>query len=299
MYFLGIEAFLSIVRNQSLTRAAEELHLAQSTISHRLKQLEQEMGVTLIERGKGIKEICLTPTGEEFLQIAERWHALARETQILQSQGPKLALSLGTVESLNTFVFPSLYQLLSAHVPAIKLEIRTQHSLELYEQVDRKQIDVAFALRETTLPGVRVEKLFSAPMVVLRSNQTNCFAQGVLRPEELDPGDELYVSWGPDFQSWHDRLWDPLCLPRIRLDSAPLIFDLMRDAKAWAVVPMWVARTAMKQPRFSLHRLTEAPPDMICYKLTPRYAGKPSTLQSFAILEHYLKVVLKEQFSPA
>ncbi|HEY3426917.1 MAG TPA: LysR family transcriptional regulator [Negativicutes bacterium] len=290
MYTLGIEAFLAIVRTQSLSRAAEELHLAQSSISHRLKILEETMGTTLIERGKGIKEIRLTTMGEEFLQLAERWNSLWRETQILQSQGPKLSLSLGTVDSLNIFVFPPLYRALSQHSLPIMLNIRTQHSIALYEELERGQINVGFVLREHTLPSVNVERFFSVPLVVLRVNQSPGCSPQVIHPSELDPNYELYVSWGPSFDLWHDYWWNPLCPSRIRLDSAHLIFNLLQNSLQWAIVPMWIANSALKEERFSFYELSDPPPEIVCYKITHKYP-KPNTLQSLAILNQYLDLL--------
>ncbi|WP_084653784.1 helix-turn-helix domain-containing protein [Paenibacillus zanthoxyli] len=57
---MGIEAFLSIVRHGSLTDAASSLLISQSTLSHRLAQLEQEVGMNLIDRGRGLRTLSLT-----------------------------------------------------------------------------------------------------------------------------------------------------------------------------------------------------------------------------------------------
>jgi DNA-binding transcriptional LysR family regulator len=295
VYTLGIEAFLAIVRTQSLSRAAEKLHLAQSSVSHRLKILEDMMGAKLIDRGKGIKEIQLTPMGTEFLQLAERWHSLWLETQILKSQGPKLSLSFGTVNSLNTFVFPPLFSALTQHQPPVILDIHTLHSLPLYDEAERGQIHVGFTLREQTLPGINVERFFSAPMVVLRIGKHSSCDQTLINPHELDPNYEIYIPWGPLFQIWHDRWWNPLCPSRIKLESAQLIFTLLQDPLQWAIVPMWIAKSALKEGRFSYYQLSDPPPDIVCYKLTHKYP-KPSTIQSLAILDHYLDLLVNKDF---
>jgi DNA-binding transcriptional LysR family regulator len=288
VYFLGIEAFLAVVRTQCVTKAAEELHLAQSSVSHRLKMLEQQVGATLIERGKGLREIRLTPTGEEFVQLAERWNSLWRETQMLQAQGPKLTLSLGTVDSLTTFFFPPLFREISLHQPAIRLTIRSQHSAELYEEVDRRQVDVAFVLREKTLPSVNVEQCFTGAMVVMRlANQASGAA--TIDMAELDPAHELYIPWGARFEAWHDKWWDSQHPSRIRLDSSNLIFHLLRDPRQWAIVPMWVANSALERGYYSVHRLSPAPPDLVCYRLTHKYP-KPAATQSIAVFDHYFEL---------
>ncbi|WP_245625044.1 LysR family transcriptional regulator [Paenibacillus stellifer] len=112
MYFPGIEAFLAIVRTESISKAAELLHLSQATVSYRLKTLEKEMGSLLVERRKGAPKISLTPKGENFFSIAERWEALWRETQILQASGSQLSLAISAAESISHFVLPPVYRIL-------------------------------------------------------------------------------------------------------------------------------------------------------------------------------------------
>ena len=104
MNILNIEAFLAIVETGNITNAAKVLYLTQSTVSHRLKILEQELNTTLIERKKGYQNIVLTSKGEEFIAIAERWVSLWRDTHLLQNSDEKLILSIGCVDSLNTYM---------------------------------------------------------------------------------------------------------------------------------------------------------------------------------------------------
>lgn len=293
---LGIETFLTVVRTQSLSKAAEELILAQTTVSQRLKVLEQEMGITLIERGKGVKRIRLTLAGEEFFKLAEQWSFISREAKILQSQGPRLSLTVGSVDSLNTFVLPSVYRDLSKHQPAIKLEIRTSHSIDLYAEVEKRQVDVAFVLRERVHPDVQVVKCFTTPMVVLRLATTAEPAATTIHPTELDPKYELFMPWGQVFQTWHDHWWDPLSPSRIKLDSTHLLLSLLQDPLQWAIVPLWVATAVLQRGKYHVCRLTEPPPNYTCYKLTHR---KPTSinLQALEILSHYFQLTVAQQLS--
>lgn len=65
-----MEAFSVLVRTRNFTRAAEELFLAQSTLSAQIKALESELQVTLLERST--RELALTADGEQFLRFCER-----------------------------------------------------------------------------------------------------------------------------------------------------------------------------------------------------------------------------------
>jgi DNA-binding transcriptional LysR family regulator len=288
----AVETFLAVMRSGSISRAAEELHLAQSSISHRLKRLEQELNMTLIDRGKGLKEIHLTPAGEEFATLAEKWIALQRETQLLQASGPKVVLSIGTTDSLNTFYFPPLYRAINQHQPPIRLIIRSQHSVELYSEVERRQIDVAIVLRETTLPNLNVERCFASPMVVVKlKTAEDPDATGVVHPADLDPNFELHLAWSsPYFQAWHDKWWNPLHPSRISLDCANVILQLMRDPRHWTIVPMWVAEDAFRRGNYVIRRLSPAPPSMPVYKVTHKYP-RPSTVSALAIFDRYFQLL--------
>lgn len=167
MFLHAIETFLVTVRSGSLSAAAKELNLTQTSVSKRIKALEDGLGMQLLERGKGIRQVKLTRSGEEFLSIAEQWALLSREVKILKSQGPRLSLTVGAVDSLNVFVLPRLYRELHDENASMKIEILTLHSDEMYDKVERRQLDLAFSLRERTAPNVNVEVFFSSPMVVL------------------------------------------------------------------------------------------------------------------------------------
>src|SRR6478735_2897981 len=68
--FLGLEAFLSIADRGSFHRAAAHLNLSQTALSHRLKKLEDDLGVKLLARTT--RSVSLTPAGLELLPKARR-----------------------------------------------------------------------------------------------------------------------------------------------------------------------------------------------------------------------------------
>ncbi len=290
MYYLGIEAFLAAVQTQNISRAAEQLNLAQSTVSKRLKVLEQQLGTVLIERGKGNKTFSLTLAGEAFVDLAERWQTLWQETLFLQSAGPSLSLSIGTLDSMNFAVFPRLFQALSHHNPKITLKIVTSHSRALYDLVERRIVNVAYTLLQREHPNIIVEKCHEEPIVGLCLSQSPYAKSQFIYPHELDANNELYVLWGPNYQIWHDQWWDPLCPGRICLDTAQLILSFFSNERQWAVVPLSVAQAAQKRGDYSIFRFTEAPPNRICYKITHKHA-KASTIKGIMILDQYFAML--------
>lgn len=291
MFNPGLEAFLAIARVLNISRAAEHLNWSQSTVSKRLKDLEDELGTTLIERGQGVKSLRLTPAGEEFLDIAQRCNILWNQAQTLKSGTPKLALSIGTLDSLNYALFPPLYRLLSRHRPKLHLSVTTSHSPDLYGLLERRIVDVGFTLLERSSPSIMVEKCYSEPMVVLRLSSTKRPESGILHPYDLDSDYELFLDSGSSYKIWHDQWWDPLNSNCILLDSAQLIFSFMYTDKQWAIVPLSVANMAKSKGGFSIYTLAEMAPERIVYKITHKYP-KASTVKSLSLLDYYLELCL-------
>lgn len=290
MYFPGIEAFLAIVQTESISKAADLMHLSQATVSYRLKTLEQEMGGLLVERKKGLTKIRLTPMGENFFSIAERWDALWRETQILQSSGPQLSLAISAAESLSHFVLPPVYRRLSQHCPPIRLQIRTQHTQEAFASIERREMDVAFVVREITSPSVVITPFFVEEMVLLRLATPERQAGDTVDRKVLDPQYEIYINLNKEFQFKHDHWWDPLCPSRIHLDTAGLIPIFMQDTKHWAIVPAFVGAQMIQADRFVLQKLSEPVPRWGCFKVTHKFPNE-STIRSIRILEQYLQEI--------
>lgn len=292
MYSLGIEAFLAVVRAKNISKAAEQLHLAQSTVSKRIRVLEEEVGAPLIERGKGIKTIHLTPAGEIFIELAERWVSLTREMHIMQSGAPTLSLSIGVLDSITNSIFPSIYEKLILHQEQLRIKVITTHSPDSYTLIEQRQVDVAFSLLEQTNPSVQVTQCYRDPFVVLR---TTAFAQTpprIFQTTDLDPNYELYVRWSPTYQLWHDTHWTPSS-NLFFLDTFQLIIRSFIDDRFWSIVPLSVARNIMQQTNFSICYLSDPPPERIVYELTHKHP-KPSAVKSLKIFDYYLQEVLSE-----
>lgn len=288
MYFPGIEAFIAIVQTESISKAAELLHLSQATVSYRLKTLEQEMGGLLVERKKGAPKIRLTPKGENFFSIAERWDALWRETQILQSSGPQLSLAISAAESISHFVLPPLYRMLNQHYPPIRLQIRTQHTQEAFDSIERREMDVAFVVREIVSPSIITKPFFAEDMMLLRLAGPERRSGDIVDIKELEPQNEIYIIWNKEFQFKHDQWWDPVCPSRIHLDTAALLPAFMKDGKQWTIVPASVGENVMRLGQFVLQKLSEPVPPRVCYKATHKFPNQALT-GTLRILDQYLQ----------
>lgn len=291
-----ISAFLAIVRTGTISKAADELYLTQSAVSHRLKALEEEFGATLVVRHQGRQSVTLTRKGEEFIPIAERWLALLKDTNRLARSKERHYLAIASVDSLNIYLFPPLYrQLMHCSEMDLSLRIRTHQSNEIYTLLDKQEIDVGFVLRPLLLRNIKTQAVLHEKMVLIkRCEGAGCTEIGSISVSELDPAKEFYIDWSPSFHSWHEHWWPAVARPELHVDTAALILQLMEDEDAWSIVSLSMAREFQKTQKYQIYNIVEEPPERVIYKLTHKYP-KPGSMPAVALLEKYLAAFLQQQ----
>ena len=192
MYGKGLEAFLAVAMSDNLTKAAEMLNLSQSTVSHNLKQLEDSLGVPLIYRKKGLKNTVLTSYGETLLPLAMKWNETVQEIDNIKTT-PIFSLTVGCVDSVNHYMLSDVYHVVLEHSPKINLKIVTAKSLELYEMIEKRFIDIAFPVGEKRSNEIRASCFKKEGMCLLRPESAE-----IDKPEidvsELDPDYEIYIN---------------------------------------------------------------------------------------------------------
>lgn len=128
--FRDIVAFITIARERSFTRAAAELGVSQSALSHTIRNLEARLGLRLLIRTT--RSVSPTEAGQRLLErVSPRFDVIAGELASLSELGSKIA---GTVRitasdfAWNTFVWPRLSAAL-LHYPDVKLEVSNDPAL--------------------------------------------------------------------------------------------------------------------------------------------------------------------------
>ena len=264
MNYIQIEAFLTIVKMGSLNKAAEMLYISQPSLTYRLKSLEDELGHRLFARKKGQHITRLTPEGRIFLPIAEQWKSAWLETESFKMNKSLKEIRISSVDSLNTFVFDSLYRSLGGMLN--HLSIQTHHSLEIYNLVSKGDIDVGFSLQHFSFPDIDVVPIFSEKMYLVFGPESTICDQP-MHPLKLNPSNEVYLNWGYEFRNWHDFWFGKASQPYAKIDTIPLMEQFLHRDN-WAIVPSSVL--AVFQEKGSYHTISfeQPPPDRICYMIT-------------------------------
>ncbi len=145
-------AFVKTVEKGSFTRAAQELDYAQSSISKMVADLENEWGMTLLERSKN--GVCLTSAGEQvlpFLRKLLKDHQELEE-EICQMKGIESGLvRIGSFASVAINWLPNIFSALQKDYPGIEYEILLGDYDEVEQWIKEGRVDCGF-LRLPTLP---------------------------------------------------------------------------------------------------------------------------------------------------
>lgn len=138
-----LKYFLAIAEEESITRAAERLHMAQPPLSQQLKLLEEELGVKLIDRST--RKFQLTETGEALKHRAEQMISLMETTvKELKDMGEGLqgTLSIGTVPSSGAALLPGRIRELHEKYPGINFQILDGDTNKVLELLNSGVIDI-------------------------------------------------------------------------------------------------------------------------------------------------------------
>jgi DNA-binding transcriptional LysR family regulator len=270
--FAAVETFLTIVSSKSISKAADNLHLSQSTVSLQMKSLEAELGVSLFERHKGHRQIELTQKGSDFVSIAERLVQICKEAHSLQYEH-KLSLSVSSVDSLNLYTFLPFYrQMVHAEKP-MALRIFTHQSSEIYEQVENRTVDVGLVLKQISYPNIITKPLFKEKMQLVFSPMFDVPTEQI-SPNDLDFEQEIFFNWGPEFEQWHAVWCNPNKSPTVQVDNVTMARHFLLEGKHWSILPSSVLREFQMLAPIRTYPMTETPPDRVCYKLTHRFPKK-------------------------
>ena len=178
--------FVAIVDAGSMGRAAEQVFVTQSTLSHQLAQLEKEVGCELFERiGRSLR---LSDAGHELLGYARGVLAQVEEGKRAVSKSRTLAsgsLRVGVIHSFVTGLMPQVAAAyLKAH-PGVKLQIAELTGLDIEAQVADGSLDLGVAFFPPTSGAVMGERLFDDTLLLAVPAAHPLVARKVLKFAQL------------------------------------------------------------------------------------------------------------------
>ena len=152
MNFLQLECFISIVKNNSYTKASQEMSISVSSLSKYIKSMEEELHVQLLSRDK--HNVHLTSAGEEVLLMAEKVLSEYRSTQLrLKKYAFTDVIRLGAIEHIGKLGLTTpISQFMSSH-PNIQIDLNLGDTHSLMENLDAGHCDLAIVAYSRSIDG--------------------------------------------------------------------------------------------------------------------------------------------------
>lgn len=290
MDFIEVETFLAVADSLNLTKAAEMLHVSQSTVTHRLKNLEDELHYQLILRQQGRRSMELTPRGEAFLSIARRWMGLHREIEALENPLPR-PMAIASDDEVLMTALPALLCAISKKECARPVTLQTADTPKIYELMRKREADIGFVSADACFPEIVIRPVFRQKYVLVRTRR-GLGTREKIHPRDLDPAGEILLPWGHDYMKWHDYWW-PREASHIRIDSLMALPAFLCGEERWAIVPSGSLKTVLKWCQTEVFDLLEGPPEKTYYMVKHKSPEKQSA-EGIAAFERVMREFLEK-----
>lgn len=181
-----LKYFCTVVEQGQINRAAKVLHISQSPLCQRLKELEDEVGVTLIARGRSQWQV--TPAGEllyeEGKRILDGLDDLKRRLSLADETAVSGDLHLGVSPMCGTRMLSAVAALKNAH-PKLRIRVSVLESTPLEEAVSEGSVDVGLAVLPLFGTKCDVVPLPAASFVVVEKRDAGIVPKDRLTAKDL------------------------------------------------------------------------------------------------------------------
>jgi len=235
--------FLMVAETGSFIDAGRKLNITQSTVSARIRVLEELFGRPLFERSKN--GAALTGAGEQFqkhaLALVRVWQHAQLEVGFSDQHRDHLAV--GAPLSLwHGFLFPWI-SWMRRSIADIAVSASAGLPSVLTQRLLEGTLDLAVMYRPVQPPGLAIEHLFDEEFVLVTS------AHGSGRRTAQD---YVFVEWGPDFKLDHAAAYPDLTNPGLNLDLGPVGISYLVANKSSGYFPFRLVKTHVARGQLRL-----------------------------------------------
>ena len=166
MNFRALQYFVKLAELKHFSNAATACFVSQPTLSTQIQKLEDELGVTLVERAP--RQIMLTPIGED---IAHRARHVLRDIEHLKdaarrSKDPETGtIKLGIFPTLAPYLLPHVIPVICDKYPELRLQLAEEKTEDILSMLDQGRLDAGLLALPIEEHGMEMEILFEEPFV--------------------------------------------------------------------------------------------------------------------------------------
>lgn len=258
-----IEAFLAVCKYNNISKAAEKLFINQSSLSTKIKTLENGIGCPLIIRSKGTRNVRLTDEGREFLELAVKYQEIVNEMLMIGSKRVPSKLRIASLNSTGTYLFTPVYERFMARMPEITLEIQDFATSAAYASMENGGADMSFTVRRLDSKKLITYPAFSESMVFI-CPKTADYPESV-DISMLEVKNEVFIDWFDGFSRWHDDTFGEKAMPLIKLELMSQLEFFISKSNTWALVPSSAAYGLIRSGNIKKCNISFEVPNRVTY----------------------------------
>ncbi|MDH5179180.1 MAG: LysR family transcriptional regulator [Gammaproteobacteria bacterium] len=229
----ALKTFLEVNRTRHFGLAAKNLYVSQSTVSARIKLLEEQIGLALFIRQRN--NIQLTDAGQRLVRYAE--NIVTNWVRARQEIGIADEAHIPMVVGASTSLWDSILQDWIGHMykamPELSMHAEVQQPEVLFRRVLERSMDIAFVFDNPKSDDLECVQLTHMPLVMVSSTPG-------LTVDDALHHKYIMVDWGTSFINNHARLYPDAPIPHMRVMLARLGLDILikQGGTAYITEPM-------------------------------------------------------------
>ena len=244
-----LKAFLEIAEIGSFQHSAERLHITQSTISARIKTLEEQLGQDLfIRRRDGAQ---LTPQGHKLVPHAQAAVQAWEQAKLRLSLPEQLShmLAIGVQMDLWADLLLPWVDQIKTQRAEVGFALRVEFSEVLLKQIHEGGLDMALCYSPSRMPGFVSQRILLDELILASSEQRA--AQTEWRE------DYVHVDWGESFRQQYQQAYTTLRAPALTVGTYTLALDYIERNGGCAFMPKRAVQNLLDSGK--LHQIQDAP----------------------------------------
>jgi DNA-binding transcriptional LysR family regulator len=206
------QIIVKLYKEKNITKTADLVFMTQSTLTKRIQQIEDELGILLVTRSS--RGVVFTPEGEYVVKQAEEiLNILDDVKQYLSfaNSGKKGVLRIGVPNSYCRLVMPRLIKKYTEIYSDVRFDITTSRSNEILEMVENREVNIGF---------VRGDFISSLEQILVSTDQTHVVSKNAIKLSDLPHIPQIDFAKEPTILRATEKWW------KERYDAPPMI--LMR-----------------------------------------------------------------------
>lgn len=240
-----LKTFLEVANSRNFGKASDNLCVAPSTVSARIKQLEELLGLTLFIRNH--QQVSTTPAGERLERharfILNAWERAYEDVAL--SASLKNRLVIAGVSSLWDIFLQNWLNEIYTRMPNLGLRAEESTPLRVVEKLDRGLIDVGFMYEQPKLKNMAVEEVKNIPLQLV-STQADCALENAISEGYIR------VEWGTTFNTLHENYFPQRPLAPVRVNSGRVALNLMLNCGGAAYLPQSITNTLINKKLYAV-----------------------------------------------